>query len=229
MLEEFEDTVEEANNEMLIQVEGLKNNMVGDNGALTQIGSSADTMTGSLNDAADAVVNLRNETKELYDLFGSDSKQLEDALTKIKEYEDQLKSTTDTTSSLRQSLIKANQAITSKTAEAENYKTTLDYKTGARKFKTGDVVTLKAGAPVRFDRGTGSQYYKDKDGTKHYGFTLEKDMKVKIGNTEGKIGNKKAPYAIALYPTGESLKEWGARVKETGGDNQSFESLKHQG
>jgi chromosome segregation ATPase len=157
MLEEFEDTVEEANNEMLIQIEGLKNNMVGDNGALTQIGSSADTMTGSLNDAADAVVNLRNETKELYDLFGSDSKQLEDALTKITEYEDQLKSTTDTTSSLRRSLIKANQAITSKTAEAENYKTALDFATGAKQIKAGSIVKLKKGTYVNYDRHGGSQ------------------------------------------------------------------------
>ena len=157
MLEKFENTVEEANNTMLSQVEDLRTKMTGNNGVLTMIGSSADTMTDSLNNAAEATINLREETDALYELFSADDGRLQNALDKIKEYEQQLQSTQNTTSSLAQSLKKANATLATKTAEAQSYKTGLDLVTGAKQVKEGTKVKLKKGTFVHYDRYGGVQ------------------------------------------------------------------------
>lgn len=156
-LENFEDTVEEANGEMIAQTEDLKEKMAGNKGALTIIGSSADTMTDSLDKAAEATKNLASETENLYDLFGSDDAKLQDALSSIEKYKQELQDTQDTTSSLAQSLKKANATLDTKTAEAQSYKTALDFATGARQVKEGTKVKLKKGTFVHYDRYGGVQ------------------------------------------------------------------------
>ena len=207
MLENFEDTVTEANINMIDDAKNLKEKMVGTNGVLTQIVSSADTIAESMNSAATATDNLTTATENLFDLFTSDNKNFKAALTQIKNYETQLKKTQDTSSMLASQLGNANKQISTLTAQNTNYKTTLDLFTGVKNFEVGGEYTLKAGAPIRFDRGTGSQYYTDEKGQKQYGFKTREPMKVKIGSLNQTINGKKAPYPISLYPTGSSLKE----------------------
>lgn len=172
MLQKFENTVEEANIEMIAQTEDLKNKMVGTNGVLTLIGSSADTMTDALNDAADATIRLTDETKNLYDLFGSDNTKLQEALSQIERYKQELQDTQDTTSSLAQTLRRANETIDTKTAEAQSYRTALDFAVGARQVQEGTRVKLKKGTFVHYDRYGGVQ----QDAEGNTGWRLPEDM-----------------------------------------------------
>ena len=103
MLENFENTVNDANANMIDNAESLKDKMVGTNGILTQIGSSADTIANSMTSAATATDTLTTATDNLFTLFTSDDKNFKAALTKIKNYEKQLKNTQTTTSTLRPS------------------------------------------------------------------------------------------------------------------------------
>lgn len=222
MLQKFEDTVEEANIEMIAQTEDLKNKMVGTNGVLTLIGSSADTMTDALNDAADATIRLTDETKNLYDLFGSDNTKLQEALSQIERYKQELQDTQDTTSSLAQTLRRANETIDTKTAEAQSYRTALDFAVGARQVQEGTRVKLKKGTFVHYDRYGGVQ----QDAEGNTGWRLPDDMWVQF---DAPATEKNARYKYGFYATGDSLTSFGEKQP---GDNengrQNTEQRHHQ-
>ena len=218
----FEDAVEEANGEMIAQTEDLKEKMAGNKGALTTIGSSADTMTESLDKAAEATKSLATETQNLYDLFGSDDAKLQDALSSIEKYKQELQDTQDTTSSLAQSLKKANATLDTKTAEAQSYKTALDFATGARQVKEGTKVKLKKGTFVHYDRYGGVQ----QDAEGNTGWRLPEDMWVKF---DAPATERNARYKYGFYATGDSLTSFG---KKQPGDNengrQNTDQRRHQ-
>ena len=221
-LENFGDAVEEANGEMIAQTEDLKEKMAGNKGALTTIGSSADTMTDSLDKAAEATKSLATETQNLYDLFGSDDAKLQDALSSIEKYKQELQDTQDTTSSLAQSLKKANATLDTKTAEAQSYKTALDFATGARQVKEGTKVKLKKGTFVHYDRYGGVQ----QDAEGNTGWRLPEDMWVKF---DAPATEPNARYKYGFYATGDSLTSFG---KKQPGDNengrQNTDQRRHQ-
>ena len=221
-LENFGDAVEEANGEMIAQTKDLKEKMAGNKGALTTIGSSADTMTESLDKAAEATKSLATETQNLYDLFGSDDAKLQDALSSIEKYKQELQDTQDTTSSLAQSLKKANATLDTKTAEAQSYKTALDFATGARQVKEGTKVKLKKGTFVHYDRYGGVQ----QDAEGNTGWRLPEDMWVKF---DAPATEPNARYKYGFYVTGESLTNFGK--KQPGDDKngrQNTDQRRHQ-
>ena len=176
MLENFENTVNDANANMIDNAESLKDKMVGTNGILTQIGSSADTIANSMTSAATATDTLTTATDNLFTLFTSDDKNFKAALTKIKNYEKQLKNTQTTTSMLASQLGNANQQITALTAQNTDYKRTLGYVLGTKNFKEGDKFTLKKGTFVYYDNHGNIQ--QDTEG--NYGFKLDRDVEIKI-------------------------------------------------
>jgi ABC-type transporter Mla subunit MlaD len=152
VLPQIQDAVINADLEMEDQAEDLRDSMVGPDGALTKIGSGADDVADSMGKAAKATSELAGATNELFDALGSNDGKLQAALDKLKEYEDQLKNTQSSTVGLSNQLRQANQTIASKTAEAEHYKTALDFSTGARKVGVGTVVKLKQGTTVHYSR-----------------------------------------------------------------------------
>ena len=71
--------------------------------------------------------------------------------------EEQLSANQQATSALSTKYKEANAALQSKTAEAEHYKTALDFSTGAKQVQQGTIVKLKKGTLVHYDRYGGSQ------------------------------------------------------------------------
>lgn len=210
-LEEFQDAIAEANDELIDQTEDLKDKMTGNDGVLTKIGSSSEKMANSLDTATQATMDLAQATDQLFTAFSADDKRMEDALAKLKKYEDQLRSTQDTTSSLSKQLASANAAITAKTAEARSYQDSIDLMNGTKKFEVGQVVTLKKGTWVSYHRD-GDQY----DSKGDNGFRLSKDTQVKISHvnehhTKGYGDTSQlAKYNIGFYEVGkEATKETG--------------------
>ena len=143
MLGKFENTVKDANEEMISQSEILKTKMIGTNGVLTKIGSSANEMETSLNNAANATNNLAIATSNLFESFSSDSVKFQEMLDKLSDYEEQLRKTQDTTSSLSVQLKNAQATIKTQTAKAEAYHTDLtNLQSGKYTFdKKGNVVS----------------------------------------------------------------------------------------
>lgn len=143
MLGNFENTVKDANEEMISQSEILKTKMTGTNGVLTKIGSSANEMETSLNNAANATNNLAIATSNLFESFSSDSVKFQEMLDKLSDYEEQLRKTQDTTSSLSVQLKNAQATIKTQTAKAEAYHTDLtNLQSGKYTFdKKGNVVS----------------------------------------------------------------------------------------
>jgi hypothetical protein len=212
VLPNIENAVTKANLEMENQAIELKDSMTGPNGALTKIGSGADDVADSMDKAAESTRDLATATSQLFTSLGADDAELDKALKKLAEYEAQLRQTQQTTSNLSTQLTTANKTIAAKNAEALNYKTILDYKSGAKKFKKGDTVTLKKGTWVSYHRD-GDQY----DESGNNGFTLSKDTQVKIidpeeHHTRSQYGSKDelAKYSIGIYEAGKEV------TKETG-------------
>jgi chromosome segregation ATPase len=199
MLENFEDTVKEANNEIISEVNLLKEKMTGDKGVLTKIGSSSNEAAEALDKVSEATNNLTSATEQLFESFGADNEKMQKALDKLAEYETQLRSTQNTTSNLAQQLNQANQTISSKNAQAQNFQTIIDIKTGVQDFKKGEIYTLKKGAYVSYHRDGKSQI----DEKNKTGFKLEKDMKVKI-------------YEVGEKPTNGNPVKYGIRIFEAG-------------
>lgn len=143
MLGNFEDTVKNANEEMISQSEILKTKMTGTNGVLTKIGSSANEMETSLNNAAAATNNLATATSNLFESFSADSVKFQEMIDKLTYYKDQLRETRDTTSSLSIQLRDAQATIKTQTAKAEAYHTDLtNLQSGNYTFdKKGNVVS----------------------------------------------------------------------------------------
>jgi hypothetical protein len=78
-------------------------------------------------------------------------------MTQLKQMEEQLSANQQATSALSTKYKQANSALQAKTAEAEHYKTALDFSTGAKKVQRGSIVKLKKGTFVHYDRYGGSQ------------------------------------------------------------------------
>ena len=202
VLPQIQDAVINADLEMEDQAEDLRDSMVGPDGALTKIGSGADDVTDSMNKAAKATSDLAGATDQLFAALASENGDLQTALNKLAKYEDQLKNTQTATVGLGNQLKRANQTIASKSAEAEHYKTALDFATGAREIDDGSIVKLKKGTFVHYDRYGGAQ--QDEEG--NTGWKLPEDMWVKFGEP---VPGKPLPYNF--YATGESLKSFGKR------------------
>lgn len=167
----IEDSVNKADLEMINHADELKDSMTGPDGALTKIGSGADNIEDSMTKAASATSDLATATEELFNALGADDSKLQLAIDKLADYEKQLQSTQASTSKLSNQLNQANKTIAAKTAEAEHYKTALDFSTGAKQVKTGTVVKLKKGTAVHYSRNNSQT---DKQG--HYGWSLPYDM-----------------------------------------------------
>lgn len=126
VLPKITEAVTKADLELEDQAISLKDSMVGPSGALTKIGSGADDVANSMDRAAESTRALASATEDLFTALGADDGKLQAALKKLTEYEEQLRKTQETTSSLATQLGVANEVAAAKTAEANNYKTSLD-------------------------------------------------------------------------------------------------------
>ena len=212
VLPEIEDSVTKANLEMEKHAEDLKESMTGTDGALTKIGSGASDVEDSMTKAADATNKLATATKALFAALGADKGELQAALDKLVDYEKQLHSTQQTTSQLSTQLGQANKTIAAKNAEAQNYRTILDLKSGVKDFKKGEEYTIKKGTWVWYDRDGAFQM--DSEGAK--GFAVPEDVKVKIMTDYLTMGDRQAYYPVTIYPTDQA--KWGKHLADFEGE-----------
>ena len=212
VLPEIEDSVTKANLEMEKHAEDLKESMTGTDGALTKIGSGASDVENSMTKAADATNKLATATKALFAALGADKGELQAALDKLVDYEKQLHSTQQTTSQLSTQLGQANKTIAAKNAEAQNYRTILDLKSGVKDFKKGEEYTIKKGTWVWYDRDGAFQM--DSEGAK--GFAVPEDVKVKIMTDYLTMGDRQAYYPVTIYPTDQA--KWGKHLADFEGE-----------
>ena len=205
VLPKITDAVTKADLELEDQAVSLKDSMTGPNGALTKIGSSAEDVGNSMDAAAEATRDLASATEELFTALGADDGKLQKALDKVSQYESQLQKTQSTTSSLANQLGVANQTIAAKTAESNNYRTTLDYLTGAKDFEAGQDIRLKKGAYVTYHRDGKTQWDSEGKG----GFNIPRDMTVHIFDPNEQLNGSDAPNNVAVYPI--DAEGWGPK------------------
>ena len=206
VLPKIEDAVTKANLEMEDQAIELKDSMTGPNGTLTKIGSGAEDVANSMDMAAESTRALASATEELFTALGADDSKLKDALDKVSQYDQALQKTQSTTSSLANQLGVANKTVAAKTAEASNYRTTLDYLTGAKDFEAGQDVRIKQGAYVAYHRDGKSQWDSEGRG----GFNIPRDMTVHIFNPDEQLDEGgDAPNNVAVYPV--DAEGWGEK------------------
>lgn len=209
MLENFEDTVKEANEEMLSQTTILKEKMTGSKGVLNQISSSAETVTNSLNKASKATKELATETEKLFDTFNADNKGYQSAIKQVAEYEKELQKAENTASSLRQQLNNANKTIATKTAESANYKTQYDILAGNEDFKAGQKFKLSKSLYVYYagdgNKANASKGHAQFDTEGNQGYTIPSGTEIEIFGTHQQVEgeNREAYYPISIFSAGK--------------------------
>ena len=117
--------------------------------------------------------------------------------------ESQLQANQSATSALSTKYKDANAALQSKTAEAESYKTALDFSTGAKTVKAGTIVKLKKGTRVNYDRYGGKQQDKEGNTVLHNAIINNANIEfinnlIDIGNANFMIKNKKNVSSLEL-------------------------------
>lgn len=140
VLPQIEDEVLAAISEIDINASDLADKLAGDNGVLSTIGSSVDKLGESLKGATDQTEKWAAATRELFESFGSDSKQMQDAMKQLEEMEKQLQTNQQATSALALKYREANAQLQAKTAEALNYKTQLDEIASGKRDKNGNLI-----------------------------------------------------------------------------------------
>lgn len=125
-----------------ISANSLASSIAGPNGPLSKIGSTANTLTGTLNKATAATAQLGAATRELFGYLAADDGELARATNQMGEYEEKLKGALSETSKLGTALKKANEDLRAKTEEALNYKLQIDrLLSGEDIIENGKIVT----------------------------------------------------------------------------------------
>ena len=135
----------------------LQTNMVGDNGVLTKIGSSVDTLGTSLDTVVEKTNSWTQAVTELFEAFFADNRGIQDAMSQLQQMSQQLSANQSATSALSARYTQANADLQASQAESQHYQTALDFATGARSVREGTIVKLKKGTRVHYDRYGGKQ------------------------------------------------------------------------
>lgn len=200
VLPNVEKAVQEGIADINAEAFDLQTNMVGDDGVLTKIGSSVDTLGTSLDSIVEKTDSWTQAVTDLFNAFFADDRGIQNAMSQLEAMEQQLSENQTATSALSTRYNEANSALQASQAESQHYQTALDFATGARSVREGTIVKLKKGTRVHYDRYGGKQ--QDEEG--HTSWKLPKDMWVKFAKP---ISGVPLPYPF--YATGESLKSFG--------------------
>lgn len=222
VLPEIENVVSEGINDISSEADSLRELLAGDDGVLTQIGSTTDTLTDSLESATDQTEKWAQAVRDLFESFSPDNTKVQQAMEQLKQMEAQMAENSSATSALSTKYKDTNAQLQSKTAEAQHYKTALDFSTGAKSIEQDSIVKLKKGTYVHYDRYGGVQ--QDEEG--NTGWRLPDDMWVKFGKP---ISGVPLPYSF--YATGESLKQFGGTqdpASDSRGGKAKTEARHHQ-